>query len=59
MSALPPKADINGRCLDVRFVPKADKRIAANKLIAGDLCAKAIRSELGAVTVPNHSPKSM
>jgi hypothetical protein len=24
MSALPPKADIDGRCLDVRFVPKAD-----------------------------------
>jgi hypothetical protein len=24
MSALPPKADIAGRLLDVRFVPKAD-----------------------------------
>jgi hypothetical protein len=24
MSALPPKADIAGRHLDVRFVPKAD-----------------------------------
>jgi hypothetical protein len=24
MSALPPKADIDGRRLDVRFVPKAD-----------------------------------
>jgi hypothetical protein len=24
MSALPPKADIAGRQLDVRFVPKAD-----------------------------------
>ena len=24
MSALPPKADINGRIFDVRFVPKAD-----------------------------------
>jgi len=24
MSALPPKADIDGRMLDVRFVPKAD-----------------------------------
>jgi hypothetical protein len=24
MSALPPKADINGPMLDVRFVPKAD-----------------------------------
>jgi hypothetical protein len=26
MSALPPKADIAERCLDVRFVPKADMR---------------------------------
>jgi hypothetical protein len=24
MSALPPKADIDGRCLNVCFVPKAD-----------------------------------
>jgi hypothetical protein len=24
MSALPPKADIDERCFDVRFVPKAD-----------------------------------
>ena len=24
MSALPPKADIDGRHLDIRFVPKAD-----------------------------------
>src|SRR6516225_9929044 len=24
MSALPPKADIDGACRDVRFVPKAD-----------------------------------
>jgi len=24
MSALPPKADIRGRDIDVRFVPKAD-----------------------------------
>jgi hypothetical protein len=26
MSALPPKADIAGRLLDVRYVPKADIR---------------------------------
>jgi hypothetical protein len=24
MSAIPPKADIDGRCLDVRFVPIGD-----------------------------------
>jgi hypothetical protein len=30
MSALPPKADIAGRRLDVRFVPKADSCTAAN-----------------------------
>jgi hypothetical protein len=29
MSALPPKADIAERRLDVRFVPKADSRTAA------------------------------
>jgi hypothetical protein len=29
MSALPPKADIAGRRLDVRFVPKADICTAA------------------------------
>jgi hypothetical protein len=28
MSALPPKADIDGRCFDVRFVPKADIQAA-------------------------------
>jgi hypothetical protein len=31
MSALPPKADIAGRRLDVRFVPKADSCSAANQ----------------------------
>ena len=35
MSALPPKADIAGRRLDVRFVPKADISIAsANRKVA-------------------------
>jgi len=33
MSAIPPKADITGRRLDVRFVPKADSRTAANILV--------------------------
>jgi hypothetical protein len=30
MSALPPKADVAGRRLDVRFVPKADSCTATN-----------------------------
>jgi len=30
MSALPPKADIGGASMDVRFVPKADSCTAAN-----------------------------
>jgi hypothetical protein len=33
MSALPPKADIKGRDEHVRFVPIADKRTAAKKLL--------------------------
>ena len=32
MSALPPKADLRQRNCDVRFVPKADIRIAAKNL---------------------------
>jgi hypothetical protein len=32
MSALPPKADIAKHCWDVRFVPKADSRTAANTI---------------------------
>jgi hypothetical protein len=35
MSALPPKADIAGRELDVRFVPKADVHLAAGPSIPG------------------------
>src|SRR5262245_39763652 len=39
MSALPPKADIDRRNSHVRFVPKADIRIAANLFdhLVGDL----------------------
>jgi hypothetical protein len=33
MSALPPKADIAGHQLDVRFVPKADSCTAAKRSI--------------------------
>jgi hypothetical protein len=31
MSALPPKADIAGRRLDVRFVPKADILVGSHE----------------------------
>jgi hypothetical protein len=33
MSALPPKADMAGRQLNVRFVPKADSCIAAKNCL--------------------------
>jgi hypothetical protein len=35
MSALPPKADIAGRQLDVRFVPEADIEAGAGLLQSG------------------------
>ena len=40
MSALPPKADIAGRQLDVRFVPKAevvDQSLGANAILVDRL----------------------
>jgi hypothetical protein len=36
MSALSPKADIAGRHLDVRFVPKADIAALLNHLVGGN-----------------------
>jgi hypothetical protein len=42
MSALPPKADIAGRHLDVRLVPKADIR---------PLATSAVRSNRGSIEV--------
>jgi hypothetical protein len=33
MSASPPKADIAGRWLDVRFVPKGDQRHRSNRVL--------------------------
>jgi hypothetical protein len=33
MSAVPPKADIDGRSPDVRFVPEADSCSAAEKAV--------------------------
>ena len=59
MSALPPKADIAKRDLDVRFVPKADilrcskdcrysiTSSAWARRVAGTLRAIALRLELG------------
>ena len=38
MSALPPKADIPQRRLDVRFVPKADPCTAAKSASFGAIC---------------------
>ena len=35
MPALPPKADVEGRASDVRFVPKADSRTAAKRVAIG------------------------
>jgi hypothetical protein len=37
MSALPPKADIGARPLDVRFVPKADTTQRTNRPLFDDL----------------------
>src|SRR6516165_3423621 len=45
MSALPPKADINGCSSDVRFVPKADipgALTAAQKLLAATKLANSV-----------------
>ena len=42
MSALPPKADIAGRQLDVRFVPKTD--IAFGSRGARSQCGEAARA---------------
>ena len=41
MSAIPPKADIDGRSPDVRFVPKADILRRGRPALFGDLVGKA------------------
>ena len=43
MSALPPKADIGERNWDVRFVPKADIRVALNYFRVCVLVRHALR----------------
>jgi hypothetical protein len=48
MSALPPKADIAGRRLDVRFVPKADIRLLINDVV----CAQANAAANALPSVP-------
>jgi hypothetical protein len=47
MSALPPKADKERTCRDVRFVPKADIRIAAKNLGIRSL-GRRVAEDLGA-----------
>jgi hypothetical protein len=43
MSALPPKADIDGRQLDVRFVPQADSCTAAKESYS--ITRKAVKAD--------------
>ena len=48
MSALPPKADLRQRNCDVRFVPKADIRIAAK-----NLAIRSPRRRGGGMVIPS------
>jgi hypothetical protein len=48
MSALPPKADIGGQELDVRFVPEADSCTATNSRLFDHLVGER-RGRRGAV----------
>jgi hypothetical protein len=50
MSALPPKADIAGRQLNVRFVPKADKVRRSKKLCLFDHFVGGGEQRLNAMT---------
>ena len=53
MSAIPPKADIAGRRLDVRFVPKADMgRVSSSRRPAAAFQDQERRSLGGASRVP-------
>jgi hypothetical protein len=54
MSALPPKADIAGRRLDVRFVPAADIHRCDFQFLLGPGAGMQMRSRSGAnwLTVP-------
>jgi hypothetical protein len=50
MSALPPKADIAGRRLDVRFVPKADSCTATTDVYS--ITASARATTAGGISSP-------
>jgi hypothetical protein len=57
MSALPPKADIAGRQLNVRFVPKADIAAPCRAFAAWLLIAASLVLTLAASTVrSNRAP---
>ena len=45
MSALPPKADIRQRHLDVRFVPKADIGLFDHLISAGEQRRRNFKAE--------------
>jgi hypothetical protein len=50
MSALPPKADIARRQLDVRFVPKADSCIAAKTRVHSINSSASDKNDAGTVS---------
>ena len=52
MSALLPKADIAGRCLDVRFVPKADI-LRCGKRRRYSITSSARMSSVGGMVIPS------
>jgi hypothetical protein len=45
MSAIPPKADIAGRQLDVRFVPKADIHQLFDSMVGARACEMVSEAE--------------
>jgi hypothetical protein len=52
MSALPPKADIDWRLLNVRFVPKADI-LRCGKERRYSITSSAIESNVGGTVMPS------
>jgi hypothetical protein len=51
MSALPPKADMNGRHLNVRFVPIADIRYRSRKCLSTSRLARLAKREADLLTL--------
>jgi hypothetical protein len=58
MSALPPKADIRRRRLDVRFVPLADKVRSSKKCLFDHLKSLKMRRELVIASLKNRLLRS-